>query len=305
MTAPRQVIPGRFYFITRRVSQREFQLRPDPELNQIYAYCLAEAAERFDIELLTATVLSNHHHTVVYDGHGREPAFREHLNKMLAKSINALRGRWENLWSSDEGCTEYLPTLDDVFDKIVYTLANPLAANLVDRVQDWPGFSSFGYLDGRVTEHTRPRHFFKKDGKRMPKKVKLRFVLPRGLSEEAAATWADRIRAAVEVRERRYRELRHKNGTRILGRKGVLATSPFSRPAKETIRRKPRPHVSCKYPERLRYELLRLLEFRFAYRQAFVLWSTAKDPRERESVIFPAGTYRLRLFGAPCEPFPS
>jgi len=47
-------------------------------------------------------------------------------------------------WSGNEPtCVTHLVTLDDVFDKVVYTLANPAVDHLVDRVADWPGSSSF------------------------------------------------------------------------------------------------------------------------------------------------------------------
>ena len=61
MSVPRQVLPGRFYMVTRRCTQRQFLLRPDPETNNIFLYCLAEAAARFEIDVLLPSVLSNHH----------------------------------------------------------------------------------------------------------------------------------------------------------------------------------------------------------------------------------------------------
>jgi len=36
---------------------------------------------------------------VIYDRAGRYPEFIEHFHKLFARSQNALRGRWENLWS--------------------------------------------------------------------------------------------------------------------------------------------------------------------------------------------------------------
>jgi hypothetical protein len=41
--------------------------------------------------------MSNHYHAVIYDRAGRYPEFIEHFHKLLARSQNALRGRWENL----------------------------------------------------------------------------------------------------------------------------------------------------------------------------------------------------------------
>ena len=36
MTLPREVIPGRFYMVTRRCTQRLFLLRPDEETNNAF-----------------------------------------------------------------------------------------------------------------------------------------------------------------------------------------------------------------------------------------------------------------------------
>lgn len=41
---PRQVLPGQFYLITRRCSQRQFLLRPDTATNNAFLYCLIDAA---------------------------------------------------------------------------------------------------------------------------------------------------------------------------------------------------------------------------------------------------------------------
>jgi len=61
MTLPREVIAGRFYMVTRRCTQRLFLLRPDEATNNAFLYCLAEAAQRFDIDVLLPCAMSNHH----------------------------------------------------------------------------------------------------------------------------------------------------------------------------------------------------------------------------------------------------
>jgi putative transposase len=96
MSLPRQVLPGRFYLVTRRCTQRQFLLRPDAATNNAFTYCLIEAAQRTQIEVLLPCAMSNHHHTVIFDRFGRYPEFVEHFHKMFARSQNALRHRWEN-----------------------------------------------------------------------------------------------------------------------------------------------------------------------------------------------------------------
>ena len=50
MSLPRQVLPGAFYMITRRCSERRFLLRPDRVTNNAYLYCLIEAARAAMLE---------------------------------------------------------------------------------------------------------------------------------------------------------------------------------------------------------------------------------------------------------------
>ena len=50
-------------------------MRPDQKTNQAYIYCLAVAAERYDIDVYFTVAMSNHHHTGIYVRHGNYPAF--------------------------------------------------------------------------------------------------------------------------------------------------------------------------------------------------------------------------------------
>ena len=132
MTQPRKIVPGETYFITRRTSRREYLLRPDEETSAIFDYCLAEAAARFGIGLIAWKAMSNHYHAIVHDPKGRLPAFLEHFHKMVAKAMNARWDRSENFWSSEETCVTRLVSNNDIFEKILYVLCNPVAADLVD-----------------------------------------------------------------------------------------------------------------------------------------------------------------------------
>jgi REP element-mobilizing transposase RayT len=162
---PRQVLPRRFYLITRRCTQRQLLLRPDPATNNAFLYCLIAAATRCQIDLLLACALSNHYHLVIYDRAGRYPEFIEHFHKLVARSQNALRGRWENFWASEQTCVVNLVDRNAVIDKLVYTATNPVLAHLVERVHHWPGVNSLtALLAGRQLRGTRPLHFFRADG---------------------------------------------------------------------------------------------------------------------------------------------
>ena len=175
---PRQVLPRQFYLITRRCSRREFLFRPDAATNNAFLYCLINAAVRCEINVLLPCVMSNYYHAVIFDRTGRYPEFIEHLHKLVARSQNALRGRWENLWSCEQTCVVKLVGRDAVIDKLVYTATNPVADHLVERAHQWPGVNGLAaLLSGRALRATRPLHFFRADG-RMPEAVELELSIP-------------------------------------------------------------------------------------------------------------------------------
>ena len=84
--APRRILPGTTYLITRRTVQRTFLLRPSRQLNQAFLYCLAYAAERYGIGVHAFCVMSNHMHLVVTDPRGTLPQFMQWLNLFPARS---------------------------------------------------------------------------------------------------------------------------------------------------------------------------------------------------------------------------
>jgi REP element-mobilizing transposase RayT len=144
--------------LTRRTSQRQFLLRPDDEVNEAFLYILADAVRRYGIGLLGTCVESNHHHTVFHDPLGKAVEFYEHLHKLVAKSVNALRGRWEHFWSADPPSLVALVDARDVLDKLVYCLTNPVKDFLVERVHHWPGVNTLArLLAGKPLVCPRPR----------------------------------------------------------------------------------------------------------------------------------------------------
>ncbi len=46
MTAPRQVLRGTTYLVTRRCAQRQFLLKPSKTTNEVFLYVLAVAVDR-------------------------------------------------------------------------------------------------------------------------------------------------------------------------------------------------------------------------------------------------------------------
>lgn len=284
MTRPRQVLPGQFHLITRRCTQRQFLLRPDDRINNAIAYCLAHASKNCDIDVLLITVESNHHHTVIFDRNGRFPEFIEQFHKLVAKCVNFRRGRRENLWASGPTCVTRLLDYQTVLAKLAYTAGNPVKDLLVERATQWPGLNGYRYLVNRKPLQThRPRFFFRDDGS-WPDELTLTFAIPRELGEpdEVIAE----LTALVTALEEETRQLRLKNGARVLGRKFCLQQPWRSSPDTVEAPRRLRPQFAGRRAA-LKAALREYLEFLAAYRDAFKEW------RKGNACTFPEGTYWL------------
>jgi hypothetical protein len=262
-------------------------LRPDDATNNAFTYCLAEAAQRFEIDVLMTCAESNHHHTTVFDRHGRYPAFMEHFHKMLARSQNALRGRWENFWAAEEPCATRLLDRETVIAQMVYAAANPVKDGLVERVHHWPGVNGYRYLlSGRPLRAHRPRHFFRNPGP-MPEVVELTLTIPPelGPADEVIAE----VRAGVEAVERRAAEERKRTGARVLGRRRVLEQSWKGSPTSLEPRRTLRPRFAGRTEARAA-ALVDYKAFLAEYHDARARWLAGMR------ACFPHGTYWLARF---------
>lgn len=285
MSQPRQVLPGQFYMLTRRCTQRMFLLRPDDATNNAFIYCLALASIKFGVDVLFTLAESNHHHTIIFDRHGHVSAFLEHFHKLVARSQNALRGHCENFWAAQEPCVTRLLDRDAVIDKLVYAASNPVKDRLVERVHQWPGVNTWSaFIQRRSIKASRPRHFFRAS---MPAEVTLDLVIPAELGD--AAEVVREVRQGVETIEEQVRTERRQSGAGVIGRRRVLEQSWKDSPTSFEPRRERRPRfagsVGVRVPALESYCL-----FLSAYKHARDRW------RRGLETIFPVGTYWLTRF---------
>jgi putative transposase len=288
VTAPREILPGRSYLLTRRCTQRQFLLKPSRRTNQLVRYCLGVAAAKTGLLLHAVCFMSNHWHGVVSDPQARLPEFLEHFHRLFAKAQNASLGRWENLWSSDKTSVVLLVSDDDVLEKMSYTIANPTAAGLVRSPREWPGV-----ITTRIGERysvDMPDVFFDPEGT-LPETVQLELTRPPIYPQLAPAELARYLAAAVERRVREARTAMARQGRKFLGAKAVLQQSFDAAPKTIEPRRNPNPRIAAAHtPERVQ-AIRNLVAFMRDYRAAWHAWRHGK--REQ---LFPAGTYALRIY---------
>lgn len=296
MTAPRQVLPGKTYLVTRRCTRRQFLLKPSATTNGLFLFVLAVAVNRYGMLLHALCVLSNHFHVVLTDPDARLPAFEQYLDSLVARALNASLGHWDSFWDS-AGCSAVeLLSPADVLDKTAYVLANPVAAGLVAKAREWPGLWSAPERIGCGSiEVPRPEFFFRADGP-MPARAKLEFSVPPGFDPEQFRT---DLSTALAAREEEAAIAARSKKRGFLGVRRVLAQRPEDSPESFERRRTLKPKVAGKDKWQRIEALARLVEFVRSYRDAL-----NEMRRGVRDVVFPAGTYRLRVSqGVQCAAF--
>jgi putative transposase len=293
VSLPRQILSGSTYMITRRVTQRQFQLLPSVLINQIVLYCIAVAARETGVIVHAVCALSNHIHLIVTDPNGMLPKFCYILFKYVGKCVNVHRDRGENLFAG--GVQPSYVRLEDekaMVEKMAYVVTNPVAAGLVHTSAKWPGVN----LWRPGTYKTRkPPVFFRKNGP-MPETLPLEIApVPLGPDLGQLAV-VERVAQAIAAREAKLRAQHEAAGRTYLGVKGVLAQKPTDTPST----REPRRHVSPRIAARDKWHrveaIQRLKSFLHDYKVALKAWCAGQ-----RDVLFPAGVYKMRVeFGVRC-----
>jgi putative transposase len=291
MSLPRQVLPASDYMITRRCSERRFFLRPDRDTNNAFVYCLGLAARRANVQVLFVVAMSNHYHAGIHDPDGNFPVFAEHFHALLARCQNAHLGRFENFWSSDPTSAVRLVDPSDLLDKMVYAYANPVAADLVDAIEDWPGVSSFhAAMTTGLMNATRPTHFFRADGGQ-PDFIDVPIYRPRGHLGMSAIEWRALVERRVRAAEAEHRERRRAAGKAILGRSAILAQAPSRSPMTVEPHFDINPRIAAKNKWTRIEALGRSKAFLESYVSAIKSWMAGLA-----NVVFPYGTFWMRRF---------
>lgn len=226
------------------------------------------------------------------DHGGQLPKFMAYVHKYAAKCINASLGRWENMWASEPASAVRLETLDDLIEKVVYTVCNPVSSFLVDSRDKWPGLVAD--WTSKPICATRPDWYFRPDGC-MPEQATLELAPPsiKGVSRRVLTRELRTKAAAREAERRRYAR---KNRIKFLGVERVRRQNPTDAPHTIEPRRGISPRIAAKDKWRRIEALQRVKEFVKSYRAAWLQWKAGF-----RDVEFPAGTYAMRVHqGARC-----
>jgi putative transposase len=233
--------------------------------------------------------MSNHWHGVVTDPHARLPEFLERFHRLLARAQNAALGRKENLWSSDKPSVVWLVSEEDAVQAIAYTIANPTAAGLVASPEEWPGVITREI--GETTSVDMPAVFFDVNG-RLPARIELQTHPLNATLASRTPTPKLRFRLLTAIQslvEEAHTSLATAR-LRFLGARRVLRQSTSATPSSIEPKRSSHAPASARDLRDRQRAFGMLKSFLRDYRLAWVAWREGA-----RSVLFPAGTYALRV----------
>jgi REP element-mobilizing transposase RayT len=128
--------PGALYHVTSRGDRREDIFVDDADRATLLAV-LAQGLGRFDAQLLSHCLMSNHYHLVVHTRQGRLSALMRHVNGVYTQAFNRRHGKEGHLFQG-----RYKAVLVDreayLLESCRYVELNPVRAGLVAQPQGWP-----------------------------------------------------------------------------------------------------------------------------------------------------------------------
>lgn len=271
-------------------------MRPDRETNNAFVYCMVLASRKSHVSIVCVGTTSNHYHAVVVDNRGRLPEFLEHFHKLFAKHQNALRGRWEAFWATEQTSIVELLNPEDVLAKMVYAIANPCLSHLVEKVHHWPGIESLTAIEQNLPlVATKPSRFFDAGNDDLPDVVQLSFRRAPGFERLSRAQYASMVHEGVDRAVAKAAEERREKGIKLVGRKAVLRQHWSHSPNTREPRRRLSPRVACRNKWARIEALQRNRAFLDQYRGA------RADHLAGHDAVFPPGTWWLcRYAGLKC-----
>lgn len=141
-------MPGvRHYEVVQKCTGDEMLMRPDPDCVLRIALALAAASKRYArIRILAFCFVSNHFHLLLGVDRDEDALdisdFMKDLDQFLAERINALRDRDGHFVKGRPKITAILDE-DHLAERMAYTHTQAVHHHLVERVEEWPGLSSF------------------------------------------------------------------------------------------------------------------------------------------------------------------
>jgi REP element-mobilizing transposase RayT len=302
VTAPRIIVEGATYAITRRCAFRKLFLTPlTPVVHQGVLYALALAQHKARVLLHGEVFMPNHAHLTVTPVEQNLPDFLRLLFGETGKFLKVALAENgfeppERIWNPDRPHVMRVVNEGAQLTWLQYVAANPIKAGLVERIDEYPGHvTSPGLLqNGRVVVKRPPFYF---DERTCPEELELKYSAPPLLKRAfgSAEPIVHHLRRALTDTERACR----RRGSPVLGAMRITRQHPWAEPrSPRTFREGPTPCFMVTGSDELRVQCaMEAVDFRRRHADSRKAMREGGDPE------FPYGSFAVRvLYGARVEP---
>ncbi len=272
--------------VTKRVHKRQLLLIDDEYVNQVIEYTLAYCMQDIDMPLHAIVTEGNHLHRTDTDPNANRPAFIQKFHSLVAKQLNRYYGEADAFFSNKQTNIVHNENEDDVLNRIVYTMGNPVADGIEREGKNHKGIRMRWPQPDKVIK--RPKGFFrtKEQGGVTPDEVVLRFTRPpgfEGLSDEKLDLLLENRVLAYEAEKRQERDAK---GLGFRCDRTDEKPDPKSYPKSPHRLFRLAPLIGAKIKDQRLAAIKRLRKFRDDHDRARLL---RKDGCT--DVVFPHGTY--------------
>jgi REP element-mobilizing transposase RayT len=304
MSRNRMHLKNTVHFITNRTEHELFLLLPTADITEIIQGWFARAHTMFGegLEIFAFIFLSDHFHILCNDTKGTLAAFMWYFQSNVAKAVNQAHNRRGRFWSRkyDDVIVE---GDDALLNRYAYTVCNAVKAGLVDKSDEWIGWSS---LEGALSDgsyafdmlnktklHNATRRGQKVDVSKFVETWRFELTVPNKLAQKSDAEKQQFIRELTATAEAEYRSLRGDKPP--LGVTNILAQQPFDRPLNPSFRTSIQILCTDKTQKEEWKEAYRT--FVGGYRTVYEGYKNASlNRRKKASVEWPEGSYAPSCF---------
>ncbi|MGM0555665.1 MAG: transposase [Myxococcota bacterium] len=146
---------GAVYHVTNKTYRGELRLSPDEFVELFVEGCLAKAAKKYGVRIITFSVMGNHFHLVVQVPFANLHKFMEYFQRELSTRLNRYRGVSQTNFP-ERYHAEEIASAEDFCELVAHILCNPVRARLVYEAADWPGVSSLSmHREGQTSRTVR------------------------------------------------------------------------------------------------------------------------------------------------------
>jgi hypothetical protein len=289
MTPPREIAAGQTFEITSRAINRTFFFAPTAVITQLFMFLLGVYAKRRGILLYGVVLMSNHYHLLGLDVRGNLPDFVRDLNSIFARALNVHHGKDDKIWSGDGYHLVRPINPEDVMHRMVYLAANPAAAGLVNRAEEFPGAIVTPAIVGVTKSYQRPDFFFSERGP-WPEVIEVTFEVP-DCMEMTRSAYIAAFSSALKQREWQHRRERRATGKGVVGAGACRLVTPAERAKTGEKNGRQKFAIACKDDLCRVAAIGRVRAFREAYLVALEEWR-----EDVSGVVFPHGSWWVRRF---------